>query len=354
MGRLVVGAIWVFGLAAPAVLVGLAATAHAQGREAESLVERVDRLERQLYLGGTASGVGQPSPLGMARPGPGAGLEGGPIAAQMDVRISALETALAEQTGRIEQVLHRLDRMQARLEKLVADVDFRLRELETAGLGGAEGLGSADAAPAGLPPPGGGSAGPPGQAVAAGTAPRSAAAGILGTLTVSRERAARLGLAPDAGAGTGDAATVAAAPKQTAAAPPLIQLPPGSPKARYEFARSLLKRARYDEAESAFRQFIAAHGDDPLAGNARYWLAETYYVRGRYKESAETYLDGYQKFPNGVKAPDNLLKLGVSLGRLGDKAEACAAFDRLAEAFPNASPPIRQRAQRERAGIGCP
>ncbi len=336
----------VLGLAGAGLVFGLAA--QAQDRGTESMAERLDRLERQLYLGGTTPGTGPAPPVAMTPPGRAATLEGGPIAAQMQVRIGALETALAEQTGRIEEVLHRLDAMQARLEKLVADVDFRLRELETAGRGGAKGPATAEAAPAGTRPPGG-PIRPRGR-TATGTAPLSAAAGVLGTLTVDREQAAKLGVA----AARKPGADAAPAPQQATAAPPLIDLPPGPPKARYEFARSLLKQARYDEAESAFRQFITAHGDDPLAGNAQYWLAETYYVRGRYKESAETYLDGYQKFPDGVKAPDNLLKLGVSLGRLGDQAEACAAFDRLADAFPDASPPIRQRAGRERAGIGCP
>ena len=56
----------------------------------------------------------------------------------------------------------------------------------------------------------------------------------------------------------------------------------------------------------------------------------------------------------GAKAPDNLLKLGMSFARLGDDAEACAAFDQLAESFPDATQPIKQRAQRERARITCP
>jgi tol-pal system protein YbgF len=229
--------------------------------------------------------------------------------------------------------------MESRLEKLVADIDFRLRGLEGAVLGGAM---------VGAPPdPSLGASAPRGAAPAtvAATVPVSRP-GVLGTLTMSDMQAARL---TQTGAVAAPPVAVAAPPP-----PPLVSLPPGPPRMRYDFARSLLKRARYDEAESAFRQFIAAHGDDPLAGNAQYWLAETFYVRGRYEESAKTYLDGYQKFPEGVKAPDNLLKLGVSLARLGDSAEACTAFDKLADSFPDATQPIKQRAQRERARISCP
>ena len=336
-GRWVAARICLAASAAVAVLVGVAATALAQNPDSQALNKRIDRLERLLYLGAAPATGGAP-PVA-ARPGPGATLEGGPIAARMDVRISALEEALANLTGPIEETLHRLDRMESRLEKLVADIDFRLRGLEGAVLGGAM---------AGAPPgPSLGAATPLGAAPAtvAATVPPSRP-GVLGTLTMSDMQAARL---TQAGA-------VAATPVAAAAPPPppLVSLPPGPPRMRYDFARSLLKRARYDEAESAFRQFIAAHGDDPLAGNAQYWLAETFYVRGRYEESAKTYLDGYQKFPEGVKAPDNLLKLGVSLARLGDSAEACTAFDKLAESFPDATQPIKQRAQRERTRISCP
>ncbi len=331
-------------LTAIAVLVGLAVSAVAQSPDPQALVKRLDRLERLLYLSGTPAGGGAPVMPAATQPGPGATLEGGPIAARMDVRISALEAALASQTGPIEEILHRLDRMESRLEKLVADIDFRLRGLEGAVLGGAMAGAPPDPSLSAAAPIG---AAPAPATVAATVPPRSPRPGILGTLTMGEMRAARR-------AQTGTVAATPAAAVAPPPPPPLVTLPQGPPRKRYEFARALLKRARYDEAESAFRQFVAAHGDDPLAGNAQYWLAETFYVRGRYEESAKTYLDGYQKFPEGVKAPDNLLKLGVSLARLGDNAEACTAFDKLAESFPDATQPIKQRAQRERARITCP
>lgn len=342
-GRWAAARICVLASTAVAVLVGVVATAPAQGPGSQDLIKRIDRLERLLYLGGTPGTAGLPASPAAARPASGATLEGGPIAAQMDIRITALEEALANQTGPMEELLHRLDRMESRLEKLVADIDFRLRGLEGAVLGGDLAGAAAEPSLSAAPAPGAAPAGPGQGKFAAAVPPARPGAGVLGTLTLNDMQAARL-----------QQTGVAAGATPAVAAPPLVTLPPGPPSQRYEFALSLLKRARYEEAESAFRQFIAAHGDDPLAGNAQYWLAETYYVRDRFKESAETYLDGYQKFPDGAKAADNLLKLGVSLARLGDNAEACSAFDRLAESFPDAAQPIRQRAERERARIGCP
>ena len=135
---------------------------------------------------------------------------------------------------------------------------------------------------------------------------------------------------------------------------PDVTLPEGSVKERYDFAYSLLLRRRFDEASAALTKFISQHGDHPLSSNAHYWLGETYFVRDRYQEAITAFLEGYEKFPQGQKAPDNLLKLGVSLARLGDNNEACAAFDQLDAQFPDAPASISRRIQRERSQIACP
>jgi tol-pal system protein YbgF len=90
-----------------------------------------------------------------------------------------------------------------------------------------------------------------------------------------------------------------------------------------------------------------------LADNARYWLGETYYARGEYARSAEIFLDGYEKNKQSPKAPDTLLKLGLSLSGLGKKKEACASFRELGRAFPNAPEPVKDRAAQESKRIAC-
>ena len=54
--------------------------------------------------------------------------------------------------------------------------------------------------------------------------------------------------------------------------------------------------------------------DHKLAGNAQYWYAETFRIRQLYTDAASAYLEGYQKYPKGEKAPVNLLKLGCING----------------------------------------
>jgi tol-pal system protein YbgF len=130
-------------------------------------------------------------------------------------------------------------------------------------------------------------------------------------------------------------------------------LPGGSATERYNYAFGLMKEADYPAAEAAFREFVAAHPRDQMAGNAQYWLGETYYARGRYMEAASAFAEGYKRYPKSSKAPDALLKLGMSLARAEQKQNACVALARLGEEFPKAAASIRQRAASEMKRLGC-
>jgi len=96
-------------------------------------------------------------------------------------------------------------------------------------------------------------------------------------------------------------------------------LPNKAPTQQYEFATSFLKVGDYPTAERAFREFVLLNPDHELAGNAQYWYAETFRIRQLYTDAASAYLEGYQKYPKGEKAPINLLKLGVSMVQIGEK-----------------------------------
>ena len=87
----------------------------------------------------------------------------------------------------------------------------------------------------------------------------------------------------------------------------------GQARAAYERSYSHLVRRDFASAEAGFRDFLQSHPEDPLASNAYYWLGETYYVRGDYKAAADTLLEGYKQYSDGVKAPDSLLKLGMGI-----------------------------------------
>jgi tol-pal system protein YbgF len=130
-------------------------------------------------------------------------------------------------------------------------------------------------------------------------------------------------------------------------------LPNSDAQSLYEQGYGAMLQHDYGAAETAFRQLIAAHPNDPLAGSAQYWIGESYYVRGQYKSAADAFLKGYKKYKASDKAPDTLLKLGMSLAELGQKDAACSTFGELAKKYPQAPDHILDQAKGERKKAGC-
>ena len=130
-------------------------------------------------------------------------------------------------------------------------------------------------------------------------------------------------------------------------------LPKGTPEKKYEFATSFLKVGDYTTAERAFREFVLTNPKHKLAGNAQYWYAETFRIRQLYTDAASAYLEGYQKYPKGEKAPINLLKLGVSMVQIGEKEQGCKMIKAVEKQYPKANQSVLQKAKYESKKFEC-
>ena len=130
-------------------------------------------------------------------------------------------------------------------------------------------------------------------------------------------------------------------------------LPDESPEKQYEFATSFLKVGDYNTAERAFREFVNTNPEHELAGNAQYWYAETFRIRQLYTDAASAYLEGYQKYPKGSKAPINLLKVGVSMVQIGEKDQGCKMINGVKKQYPKAKQSILQKAKYEAKKYEC-
>ena len=124
-------------------------------------------------------------------------------------------------------------------------------------------------------------------------------------------------------------------------------------KKQYEFATSFLKVGDYGTAEKAFREFVLTYPNDELAGSAQYWYAETFRIRQLYTDAASAYLEGYQKYPKGKKAPINLLKLGVSMVQIGEKDQGCKMINGVELQYPKANQSVLQKAKYESKKFDC-
>ncbi len=330
-----------------AVVAALLSAPHAlaQSGELRSLLDRMERLERDIGTLNRQLSRGGKRPLVAGSAVSGAG-NAGPAIARLDVRLTALDQELRAATGKMEELTYQLDQINRRLDKLVGDVDYRLSVLERARTGAP---GAAEAPVSGPPRLATVPRAPAVESGAPGASPGFATPpGILGTITEKDLKA----ITPPPEGRPGPAQPAVPAAAQPAATETAV-LPEGTPKERYTYAFGLLRQARYDEAEAALRAFIETHGDDPLASNARFWLGDTYYVRGQFHDAAKTFLQGYKADPKGAKAPDDLLKLAMSLARLEKKKDACVTFTKLKKDFPDAPDRIKKAAARERQRTGC-
>jgi len=285
-------------------------------QDVSALVDRVGRLERTVTDLQRSVYAGQTPPAGSLS-GP---VDAGAQAALPNLltKVQQLETQIRALTGRVEELGYRLDRVGTKVDKIQSDTDLRLQALE----GGATAGSSAAAQPAA-----------PSDTGAGATQTLGAPPRTFGQLSQSEAQQAT--------------SVTPAAPQQQAA------LTGGSAEAQYEAAFNMLVKHDYDRAQEAFAAFVQAHPADPLAGNAQYWLGETYYVRQRYQDAAVAFLEGYQKYPKSPKAADNLLKLGMALAQVGQKAEACTTFGRLQKEFPDAPTNIKRRLVQETERLKC-
>jgi tol-pal system protein YbgF len=356
-----IAVLWAAVLCLTAML--LPATVQAQNTGVQELLNRVDRLQRELSTLQRQVYKGEAPPPAAALPlSPGA--SNLRDAARYYIRITQLEGQLQQLTGRIEEIGFRTQQIQARLEKLVADMDRRLTALE----GGAQPGIQSGTVPrsVGSPPSNVGlTLRPPPAAESPSLASSvQAPAPMLGPSAPARGSAPYvLGTIPKNMAvfsprGPANIPTQPPLRAQSAApaapAAPAAVLPAGLPKAQYDYALSLmLKQQNFAKAETALKSFIETNPNDRLTGNAHYWLAETFYVRKSYQDAAFAFAEGFQKYPKGNKAPDSLLKLGMSLDRLEKRREACTAYSRLLSTFPKAGARLKARVQREQSRAKC-
>lgn len=204
-------------------------------------------------------------------------------------RLNQLQQSITMLTGQIEQLQYRNQQLQQQLQKMQADYEFRLDQMEKGG----------------------------GRS---GAAPRPS--------------------------------NQAAAPPPPAAGPP-PSATDGGGEQLYHDAFKKLQDADYAGAERGFRAFLQANPRHALAGNAQYWLGETYYARKDYQNAMGAFAEGYKTYKASSKGPDNLLKLGVTLAMLGRKQDACTVFAKFSQDYPRATDLQKRRVDQERQKNGC-
>lgn len=228
-------------------------------------------------------------------------------AAQLQVRLTQMEEELRAMRGQIETAQFTAGESKRELQKLKDEFSYRLQALEQA----------QSAAAIGAPDP-------------------AAAAATDGAADPAAEAPASY--SPTGSAADETATTGADFPDANAA---------------YNAAFKQLNAKDYSAAARSFDAFVKQYPNDPLTSNAYYWLGESYYARGDYTRAVEGFRKGFESNTSGQKAPDNLLKLALSLDKIKRHSEACIVLGQLVNKYGASAPRTASKAQEERSRMQC-
>ncbi|MGO4523854.1 tol-pal system protein YbgF [Microvirga sp. 2MCAF35] len=294
-------------------------------------------------------------------------------AADAIVRLNRLESQFRQLSGQMEQLQYENRQLKEQLRKFQEDVEFRFQERSGGSRPAAPPTATpsrpAQPAPAqpqrrsdvfdpsetpdapGAPRPLGTTV-PSAPLTADANRPMPLPGGQLAEL-IEQDEQGGLDGAPMDGGGPGSLAPLPQGALAERPGPSVAATSVGNPRSDFDAAYASFTQKQYDQAEMGFRRFLQSNPRDKLVPEATFWLGETYLQRGRYREAAEQFLNVSAEHPDAPKAPDSLLRLGISLNGLGAKDRACAVLAELDRKYPQASAPVRQASDREQKRIKC-
>ncbi len=117
--------------------------------------------------------------------------------------------------------------------------------------------------------------------------------------------------------------------------------PNASPTEIYLQAFSDYAAGRFAPAIQGFETFLRLHASSDYAGNAQYWLGECYYSQQQYARAVEEFQRTVERYPQGSKTPDALLKMSSALNQLNQPGKAQEALQVLRSRYPD-SPAARK------------
>ena len=283
-------------------------------------------------------------------------------------RVQQLEEQLRQLNGRIEEMSFQLLQMQETIRKAQEDNEFRFQELEgkkPSAPAAPKKKAEADIPSSGgqddvatiieTPSQGGASMGGTPGAGQTATAPRTNAA--PGETTLGSIELDQRGM-PIGGSLNSNAQNSAGVPPgvetgRSSSPDPVNTAALTSENDIYQAAYSHVLSGDYKAAEKGFEQYIQGYPKGAKAADANFWLGEAQYSQGKFTDSAKTFLNAHQTYSKSPKAPEMLLKLGMSLAALDNKETACATLREVPKRYPSASKTVLGKVTSEQKRLSC-
>jgi tol-pal system protein YbgF len=244
-------------------------------------------------------------------------------------KISELEKQIQQMTSKFEENNYKLQQLSDRLNKVSNDSQLRFQQLES---------NKAISEKVSVPKE---------VVLEKTTAVKKNETNILNSEEVNKEEENVIQEKPV------DSENIKLKEKEKVNKPKTKVLPKVSIAEQYKYATNIMKSGDFEKAEIAFKEFVDTHSKHELAGSAQFWYGETFYIRQLYEDAAAAFLEGYTKYPNSPKAPENLLKLGVTLAELGEIEQGCKMIINLKKAYPKTDAAILQKSSYEKKRFNC-
>ncbi len=116
--------------------------------------------------------------------------------------------------------------------------------------------------------------------------------------------------------------------------PEPVTITPDEFENQYNRAINLFNNRQYEDAKNLFSRLLDSGVDHPLIPNCQYWIGETLYGMGEYRQA----IDEFQKvfdYRSQLKHDDAQIMIANSYKQLGDNERARQAYQRLIDRYPN-------------------
>jgi tol-pal system protein YbgF len=110
---------------------------------------------------------------------------------------------------------------------------------------------------------------------------------------------------------------------------------PVSDKTAYEQAKKTFDDGDMEAARIQFENFINTFPESSLAGNARFWIADSYYAEKWYEKAILEYQKVLEEYPDSNKVAAARLKQGYAFAELGENANARLILNELITRYPD-------------------
>jgi len=284
------------------------------------------------------------------------------FAQAMDPRVGQLEEEIRSLNGRIEEMSFQLLQMQEQIRKAQEDNEYRFQELEGGKARGQSGSldkpvngGNADEQIASNRLPADSSAGGATPDADAGTGTGGALPQELGSIRFD-ENGNPIGADLNPGLDNESASLGNELPGVDTGLPQASQRATASldnPDDIYQAAYGHVLSGDYQLAEREFRDYLDIFPNGDKAADATFWLGEAQYSQGNFNDAAKTFLNAHQAYGKSKKAPEMLLKLGMSLAALDNRETACATLREVNKRYPNASRAVKSKVASEQSRLSC-